>query len=65
MRKRDRICNQGLVYRDGGVEKELDFTSITDVASPASPSISPDCQAPNFLFSSFVNASTSSHRSEI
>src|SRR6516164_1070084 len=32
MRKRDRICNQGLVCRDGRVEKELDFTLITDVA---------------------------------
>jgi hypothetical protein len=36
-RKCDRICNQGLVCRDGCVEKELDFTSITDVASPVSP----------------------------
>jgi hypothetical protein len=33
MRKRDGICNQGLVCRDGCAEKELDFTSITDVAS--------------------------------
>ncbi len=33
MRERDRICNEGLVSRDGFVEKELDFTSITDVAS--------------------------------
>jgi hypothetical protein len=33
MRKRNRIYNQRLVCIDGCVEKELDFTSITDVAS--------------------------------
>lgn len=33
MRERDRIRNAGLVCRDGCVEKELEFTSITDIAS--------------------------------
>jgi hypothetical protein len=33
MRERDRICNERLVSRDGCVEKELDFTSIAEVAS--------------------------------
>jgi hypothetical protein len=33
MRERDRICNEALVSRDRCIGKELDFTSITDVAS--------------------------------
>lgn len=33
MRERDRICNEALVSRDRCVGKELDATSITEVAS--------------------------------
>ena len=56
MRERDPICDEGLVSREGCVEKELDFTSTTDVASQRPGHFVLISRPRNFL-SSFANSS--------